>query len=35
MSWAGMFLSQPASSTTPSSSWARIISSVSMAIRLR
>ena len=35
MSWAGMFLSQLASSTTPSSGWARIISSVSSASRLR
>ena len=32
---AGVVLSQLPSSTTPSSGWARIISSVSMAIRLR
>ena len=35
MSWAGMVLSQPARSTTPSIGWARIISSVSIAMRLR
>ena len=35
ISWAGMVLSQPPSSTTPSIGWPRIISSVSIAIRLR
>src|SRR3954447_7815946 len=33
--WAGMVLSQPPISTTASIGWARIISSVSIAIRLR
>ena len=35
MSWAGRVLSQPPSRTTPSMGWPRIISSVSIAIRLR
>ena len=35
MSWAGTVLSQPPISTTASSGWARIISSVSIAMRLR
>ncbi len=35
MSWAGTVLSQPPISTTESQGWARIISSVSIAIRLR
>ena len=35
MSWAGVVLSQPPSRTTPSSGWARIISSVSIAARFR
>ena len=35
MSWAGTVLSQPPISTTASMGWARIISSVSIAIRLR
>src|SRR5262245_22814201 len=35
ISWAGMVLSQLPRRTTPSSGWARIISSVSIAIRLR
>ena len=35
ISCAGMVLSQPPISTTPSIGWARIISSVSMAMRLR
>ena len=35
MSWAGTVLSQPPISTTASIGWARIISSVSMAMRLR
>jgi hypothetical protein len=35
MSWAGTVLSQPPISTAASIGWARIISSVSMAIRLR
>ena len=35
MSSAGVVLSQPISSTTPSSGWARIASSTSIAARLR
>ena len=35
MSWAGTVLSQAPSMTTASIGWARIISSVSMAIKLR
>ena len=35
MSWAGTVLSQPPISTTASIGWARIISSVSIDIRLR
>ena len=35
ISWAGTVLSQPPTSTTASIGWARIISSVSIAIRLR
>ncbi len=35
MSWAGTVLSQPPISTTASIGWAWIISSVSMAMRLR
>ena len=35
INWAGMVLSQAPSSTTPFIGWARIISSVSIAIRLR
>jgi hypothetical protein len=35
MSWAGTVLSQPPISTTASMGWARTISSVSMAMRLR
>jgi len=35
ISWAGTVLSQPPSSTTASIGWARTISSVSIAIRLR
>ena len=35
MSWAGTVLSQPPISTTASMGWARIISSVSIAMRLR
>src|SRR5258707_14361332 len=35
MSWAGRVLSQPPISTTESIGWARIISSVSIDIRLR
>ena len=35
ISWAGTVLSQPPISTTASIGWARIISSVSIAIRLR
>ena len=35
ISWAGTVLSQPPIKTTASIGWARIISSVSMAIRLR
>ena len=33
--WAGRVLSQPPTSTTESMGWARIISSLSIAIRLR
>ena len=35
MTWAGTVLSQPPINTTASIGWARIISSVSIAIRLR
>ena len=35
MSWAGTVLSQPPMRTTLSMGWARIISSVSIAMRLR
>ncbi len=35
ISWAGTVLSQPPISTTASIGWARTISSVSMAMRLR
>ena len=35
ISWAGTVLSQPPTSTTASIGWARIISSVSIAIKLR
>jgi hypothetical protein len=35
ITWAGTVLSQPPISTTASMGWARIISSVSMAMRLR
>ena len=35
INWAGTVLSQPPSMTTASIGWARIISSVSIAIRLR
>ena len=35
MSWAGTVLSQPPTSTTESMGWARIISSTSIAMRLR
>ena len=35
MSWAGTVLSQPPISTAASMGWARIISSVSIAMRLR
>ena len=35
MIWAGMVLSQPPTSTTASIGWARISSSVSIAMRLR
>ena len=35
MSWAGTVLSQPPTRTTASMGWARIISSVSMDMRLR
>ena len=35
INWAGTVLSQPPTSTTASIGWARIISSVSIAIKLR